>query len=64
MELEDNHETLINSIKDSNAMIKDLGKLVENSLMHQIQQKKTLIAENDVAKVSMATIMKEDWTLF
>ena len=49
---------------DNRGLIKDLGKLDENSPSDQIQQKKTLLAENDAAKTSMATIMKEYWTLF
>jgi len=50
--------------KDNKDLIKDLRKLDENSPSNQIQQKKTLLAENDAAKISMATIMKEYWTLF
>ena len=37
MELEDNHETLVKLIKDTNTMIKDWGKLDESSLPDQIQ---------------------------
>ena len=49
---------------DNRALINDLGKLDENSPSDQIQQKKTLLAENNAAMISMATIMKEYWTLF
>jgi len=59
MELEESHETLIQLTKDNKDLIKELGKLDEISPSDQIQQKKTLLAENDAAKISMATIMKE-----
>ena len=37
MDLEDNPETLVRLINDTNSLIKDLGKLDENSLLDQIQ---------------------------
>ena len=58
MELEESHETLSQLTNDNKDLIKDLGKLDENSPSYQIQQKKTLLAENDAAKLFMATIMK------
>ena len=64
MDLEKSHKTFSEVAADNRALINDLGKLDENSSSDQIQQKKTLLAENDAAKTSMATITKEYWTLF
>ena len=64
MDLQESHKTFSQLVSDNRGLINDLGKLDENSPSDQIQQKKTLLAENDAAKTSMATIMKEYWTLF
>ena len=64
MDLKESHKTFSQLVSDNRGLINDLGKLDENSPSDQIQQKKTLLAENDAAKTSMATIMKEYWTLF
>ena len=58
MELEESRETLSQLTKDKKDLIKDLWMLDENCPSDQIQQKKTLLAENDAAKMFMATIMK------
>jgi len=58
MDLEESHKTFSQVAPDNRDLINDLGKLDENSPSDQIHQKKTLIAENDAAKISMATIMK------
>ena len=58
MDLEENHKTFSQVAQDNRDLINDLGKLDENSPSDQIQQKKTLLAENDAPKIYMATIMK------
>ena len=50
MELEESHKTFSQLAANNRGLINDLGKLDENSPSDQIQQKKTLLAENDTAK--------------
>ena len=45
MDLQESHKTFSQLVADNRALIKDLGKLDENSPSDQIQQNKTLLAE-------------------